>query len=124
MHDTDWTHDVVEASTKLVIENASLEMVVTVQERPQLITEGSFVVVQTFGFTLRSGNTHKTALVYKRTRSTNVQQLRDRVVEVTHSSFARDRESYRGDTEAHKKQDMEVRYPFVQYYVTTPNTVK
>ena len=124
MHDTVWTHDVVEASTKLVLENASLEMVVTVQKRPQLITEGSFVVVQTFGFTLRSGNTHKTALVYKRTRSTNVQQLRDRVVEVTHSSFARDRESYRGDTEAHKKQDMEVRYPFVQYYVTTPNTVK
>ena len=124
MHDTVWTHDVVEASTKLVLENASLEMVVTVQERPQLITEGSFVVVQTFGFTLRSGNTHKTALVYKRTRSTNVQQLRDRVVEVTHSSFARDRESYRGDTDARKRQDMEVRYPFVQYYVTTPNTVK
>jgi hypothetical protein len=80
MHDTVWTHDVVEASTKLVLENASLEMVVTVQERPKLITEGSFVVDQTFDFTLRGGNTHKTALVYKRTRSTNVHQVRSRVL--------------------------------------------
>jgi hypothetical protein len=123
MHDTVWTPDVVEASTKLVLANASLEMVVTVQERPKLITEGSFVVDQTYDFTLRGGKKHATALVYKRTRSTNVKQLRDRVVEVTHSSFTRDCESYLGDTEDQKKMDMEVRYPFVQYYATTPNTV-
>jgi predicted O-methyltransferase YrrM len=123
MHDTVWTIDVLEASTKLVLENSSLEIVVTVRERPRLITEGSFVVDQTFEFTLRGGKKHAKALVYKRTRSTNVHQVRKRVVDVTRSSFASDRESYLGDSEVRQKQDMQVRYPFVQYYVTTPNTV-
>ena len=115
MHDTVWTQDVVDASTKLVLENASLEMVVTVQERPRLITEGSFAVDQTFDFTLHGGKRHSKALVYKRTRSTNVHQVRKRVTDVTRSFFARDIESYRGGTEAQQKADMEVRYPFVQY---------
>ena len=123
MHDTVWTKDVLEASTKLVLENSSLEIVVTVRERPRLITEGSFVVDKTFEFTLRGQRKHSKALVYKRTRSTNVHQVRKRVVDVTRSSFASDRESYLGDSEVRQNQDMMVRYPFVQYYVTTPNTV-
>jgi hypothetical protein len=116
MHDTVWTEDVVLASTKLVLKNSSLEMVVCVQERPRLITEGSFVLSQTFLFTLRGRKKTATALVYTRTRSTNVRQVRNRVDEVTRSHFERDSASYLGETEDQKRADMEVRYPFVQYH--------
>jgi hypothetical protein len=122
MHDTVWTPDVVDASTKLVLENSSLEMVVCVQARPRLTTEGSFRVSATFDFTLRGNKTHRTALVYIRTRSTNHLQVRDRCVDVTRSNFTRDSESYLGNTETEKQADMEVRHPLVQHYVTTGPT--
>ena len=121
MHDTVWTPDVVNASTKLILENSSLEMVVCVQARPRLITEGSFRVSETFEFALRGNKTHRTALVYTRTRSTNVLQLRSRVVEVTRSRFESTHDFYTGDTMEEKRADMDVRYLFVQCYVNTSN---
>jgi hypothetical protein len=109
MHDTVWTDDVLEASTRLILENSSLEMVVCVKPRPKLEAEGSFKITERYQFSLRGGKKTTMASVYERTRSTNVQQVRMKVVEVARSCFDRDSEFYAGTTAAEKRANMEVR---------------
>jgi SAM-dependent methyltransferase len=109
MHDTVWTEDVIAASTKLVLENASIVTVVCVKSRPELISRGPFKLSETFQFCLRGQQTQRTALVYIRTQLQDVGAARDRVVQVTRAHFKEDIQSYKGETESDKKKDMEVR---------------
>ena len=114
MHDTVWTENVLDASTQLILDNSSLEMVVCVKPRPRLEAEGSFKITERYQFTLRSGKKAATALVYERTRSTNVQQLREKVVEVAKSCFDRDSEFYTGASIVEKRASMEVQTLYLE----------
>ena len=110
MHDTVWTEDVVVKSTALILRNASIVTVVCVKPRPELTSQGVFKLQEQFQFSLRGGQSQRTASVYVRIQLENVQAARMRVVEITRAHFEKDAHSYRGNTTDAKKKDMEVRY--------------
>ena len=110
MHDTVWTEDVVRKSTELILRNSSIVTVVCVKQRPELTSQGVFKVDAEFQFTLRGGTNQRTAWVYVRAQLESVKSARKRVVEITRAHFKKDIDSYTGDTEAEKMEDMEVRY--------------
>lgn len=108
-HDTAWTHNVVAASTLLVLSSPTLQTFICVKPRPELVESGQFIVLRLIPFTLRGGNTTRVASVYTATTVLTVARLRTMIGDNARGTFQRDFHFYLGTTEKEKRKDLEVR---------------